>query len=99
VYYLDTLGEKAAIEARLPTNILATINCFLAQQNPPRVVSSLQILNTPQQQEASCGACVNELACRLCEGADVLFGMGPFERSSLLRIKQAKEIFDFVLSL
>ena len=46
VYYLDTLGEKAAIEARLPTNILATINCFLAQQNPPRVVSSVQILNT-----------------------------------------------------
>jgi len=57
------------------------------------------MFNTPQQQEASCGACVNELASRLCEGADVLFGMGPFERSSLLRIKQAKEIFDFVLSL
>ena len=72
---------------------------FLAQQNPPQVLSSMQILNAPQQQEASCGSCVKEFARRLCEGADVLFGMQPFERSNLLRIKQAKENFDYVLSL
>ena len=59
----------------------------------------MQVLNAPPQQENSCGSCVNEFARRLCEGADVLFGMQSFEPSNVLRIKQAKEIFDFILAL
>ena len=99
LYYMDTWGTKDQIEARVPPNVLESINGFLAQQKPPRTLTSMQVLNAPPQQENSCGCCVNEFARRLCEGADVLFGMQPFEPSNVLRIKQAKEIFDFILAL
>ena len=34
LYYLDTWESKDAQRARMPEDIVANVNCFLAQQNP-----------------------------------------------------------------
>ena len=54
--------------------------------------------DVPRQQECECGCCVNELARRLCDGTLFSNAMQPFEQSVLLRVTQAKVIFDQVLS-
>ena len=56
----------------------------------------MQLLNAPPQQE---GSCVIGFARPLCEGADVLFGMQPFEPSNVLQTMQVKKSFDFILAL
>ena len=55
LYYLDTWESKDAQRARMPEDIVANVNCFLAQQNLPIAVAGVQLLNAPSQQECSCG--------------------------------------------
>ena len=99
LFYVDTWGSDEQRRSRVPPNLLEVVNSFLLQQKPPISVTSFQMLNAPPQQECSCGCCVNEFARRLSEDTTSFFSMQPFEPSFLMRIKQAKEILDFVLGI
>ena len=96
LYYMDTWGNEVQVRSRIPTKLLETVNAFMNQQKPTRAISSIQLMDVPRQQECSCGSCVNELARRLCSGSLFTNAMQPFVESSLLRIQQAKVLFDFV---
>ena len=94
--YVDTWGSDKQRRSRIPSNLLEVINSFLLQQKPPISVTSFQMLNVPPQQG---GCCIYEFARRLSEHTTSFFSMQYFEPSFLLRIKQAKEMLDFVLGI
>ena len=98
LYYMDTWGTEKDVRQRMPAHLIAAINLFLQQQNPPSIIVDAQLIDVPRQKECECGCCVNELARRLCDGTLFSNAMQPFEQSVLLRVTQAKVIFDQVLS-
>ena len=99
LYSMDTWGSEQAVRGRLPILLIPAINLFLQQQEPPISIVDYQLIDVPRQNECECGCCVNELARRLCVGTLFSNAMQPFEQSVLLRVTQAKTIFDHVLSL
>ena len=76
LYYADTWGTHESTRARMPANLLEKINYFLSQQLPPAPCAYTEILETPPQQQNSCGSCVDVFARRLGEGTfDFVLGV------------------------
>jgi hypothetical protein len=64
----------------MPAYLLEKINYFLSQQLPPAPCAYTEILETPPQQQNSCGSCVDVFARRLGEGTfDFVLGVNILE--------------------